>query len=115
MADRGTVASRHNCGASDTLRSVWEKLDYCLDVCCDQRFTCREPCHRIDSATAFSFDSACDVILRPPQIDAICSQFMCLNMLRPQPEEHVAIDSMTHQGVIYSREPHSPDNPQNAY
>ncbi|KAJ4448984.1 hypothetical protein ANN_00376 [Periplaneta americana] len=32
---------------------------------------------------------ACDVILQPPQINGICSQFMCLNLLHLQPEEHV--------------------------
>ncbi|KAJ4435384.1 hypothetical protein ANN_17998 [Periplaneta americana] len=49
----------------------------------------------------------CDVILQPPQINGICSQFMCLNLLHPQPEEHAAVDSTTHQNVIYPMELHS--------
>ncbi|KAJ4440666.1 hypothetical protein ANN_08813 [Periplaneta americana] len=73
------------------------------------------------ASTASSFDwrpdplSACDVILQPPQINGICSQFMCLNLLHPQPEEHATIDSMTHQGAIYPRELHFPGRLQSTY
>ncbi|KAJ4434123.1 hypothetical protein ANN_16443 [Periplaneta americana] len=49
-----------------------------------------------------------DVVLQPPQIDGICSQFMWLNLLHPQPEDHAAIDFTMHQGAIYPRELHSP-------
>ncbi|KAJ4441530.1 hypothetical protein ANN_11386 [Periplaneta americana] len=55
-----------------------------------QQFVARlEECVRFNGATPSSPDwrpdppPACDVILRPPQINGICSQFMCLNLLNP--------------------------------